>query len=275
MEERLESEEMINEGQLGFVGEADGTVTVKAEAPEKEAKAQAFAEAEFLEKAQNVIAAVLFTLGGTVGAPELGKACGCDARTARKAARLLVKRYEEADGALLVREYDGSFQMCTNPRYYENLIRLVSAPKKPVLTEVVLETLSIIAFKNPATKVEIEKVRGVKSDHAVNKLIEYGLVEEVGRLDAPGRPALFAPTDEFYRRFGVSGKDDLPRIGPELKESFMEEVQIELKDVLTDGVEIETASSAAAADSAENEAKANASGTQTAEAAQESRGGRE
>lgn len=192
-----------------------------------------------MEEGRNkeVIAAVLFAMGGAVETEALAKACGCDKKTAEKAARELLSQYEEADGALLIREYDGSFQMCTNPKYYENLIRLVSAPKKPVLTEVVMETLSIIAFKNPATKVEIEKIRGVKSDHAVNKLIEYGLVEEVGRLDAPGRPALFAPTDEFYRRFGISGREDLPGIGPEVREDLMEEVRTELKDVLADVVD--------------------------------------
>lgn len=186
---------------------------------------------------RDVIAAVLFAMGGAVDTEALARACGCDKRTAAEAARELLLQYKDADGPLLIREYDGSFQMCTNPKYYENLIRLVSAPKKPVLTEVVMETLSIIAFKNPATKVEIEKIRGVKSDHAVNKLIEYGLVEEVGRLDAPGRPALFAPTEEFYRRFGISGREDLPGIGPEVREDLMEEVRTELKDVLADVVD--------------------------------------
>lgn len=186
---------------------------------------------------RDVIAAVLFAMGGAVDTEAMARACGCDKKTAAEAARELLLQYKEADGPLLIREYDGSFQMCTNPKYYENLIRLVSAPKKPVLTEVVMETLSIIAFKNPATKVEIEKIRGVKSDHAVNKLIEYGLVEEVGRLDAPGRPALFAPTEEFYRRFGISGREDLPGIGPEVREDLMEEVRMELKDVLADVVD--------------------------------------
>ena len=186
---------------------------------------------------RDVIAAVLFAMGGAVDTEALARACGCDKKTAAEAARELLLQYKDADGPLLIREYDGCFQMCTNPKYYENLIRLVSAPKKPVLTEVVMETLSIIAFKNPATKVEIEKIRGVKSDHAVNKLIEYGLVEEVGRLDAPGRPALFAPTEEFYRRFGISGREDLPGIGPEVREDLMEEVRTELKDVLADVVD--------------------------------------
>ena len=87
------------------------------------------------------------------------------------------------------------YQMCTRPEIYEYLIKIAKQPKRRVLTDVLLETLSIIAYKQPVTKMEIEKIRGVSSDHAVNKLIEYNLVCEVGRLDAPGRPALFATTE--------------------------------------------------------------------------------
>ena len=77
-----------------------------------------------------------------------------------------------------------------------------------------LETLSIIAYKQPVTKAEIEKIRGVKSDHAVNKLVEYNLVKELGRLDAPGRPILFGTTEEFLRTFGVQGIEELPSVDP-------------------------------------------------------------
>ena len=93
----------------------------------------------------------------------------------------------------------------------------------------VLETLSIIAYKQPITKIEIEQIRGVKSDHAVNRLIEYNLVYEVGRLDAPGRPALFATTEEFLRRFGVGSMEELPVIDPEQLDEFKLEVEEELQ----------------------------------------------
>ena len=122
--------------------------------------------------------------------------------------------------------------MCTKARFYENLIRVASAPKKNVLTEVTLETLSIIAYKQPVTKLEIEKIRGVKSDHAVNRLIEYNLVQEIGRLDAPGRPALFATTEEFLRRFGIGGKENLPDIDPVRQEEIKNEVEEELSKIL-------------------------------------------
>ena len=89
--------------------------------------------------------------------------------------------------------------MCTKKEMYDYLIRVAKQPKKYTLTDVLLETMSIIAYKQPITKIEVEKIRGVKSDHAVNKLVEYGLVEEVGRLDAPGKPILFGTTEEFLR----------------------------------------------------------------------------
>jgi segregation and condensation protein B len=95
-----------------------------------------------------------------------------------------------------------------------------------------METLSIIAYKQPVTKAEIEKIRGVKSDHAVNKLIEFNLVYEVGRLNQPGRPALFATTEDFLRRFGVSSLDDLPSLNPDVAEEIKEQVDEEVLDVM-------------------------------------------
>ena len=90
-----------------------------------------------------------------------------------------------------------------------------------------METLSIIAYRQPITKMEIEKIRGVSSDHAVNKLVEYGLVYESGRLNAPGRPMLFATTDEFLRQFRVDSLDHLPVPDPERLAEIQEEVKEE------------------------------------------------
>ena len=128
-----------------------------------------------------------------------------------------------------ITQLEDSWQMATRAEYYENLIRVAATPKKQILTDVVLETLSIIAYKQPITKLEIEKIRGVKSDHAVNKLIEYNLVYEVGRLDVPGRPALFATTEEFLRRFGVGSTKELPEPAPGRIDEFRMEAEEELK----------------------------------------------
>ena len=100
-------------------------------------------------------------------------------------------------------------------------------PKRYALTDVQLETLSIIAYKQPVTKLEIEKIRGVKSDHAVNKLVEYNLICEVGRLDAPGRPLLFGTTEEFLRRFSIQSVEDLPSLNQEQMENFKTEAEEE------------------------------------------------
>ena len=118
--------------------------------------------------------------------------------------------------------------MCTKPEMYESIIRIAKQPKKQVLTDVLLETLAIVAYKQPVTRLEIEKIRGVKSDHAVNKLIEYNLIAEMGRLDVPGRPILFGTTEEFLRCFGVQSVDELPLLSPEKLEDFKQEAEEEM-----------------------------------------------
>lgn len=213
------------------------------------------------EKEQEaVVEAVLFTMGRSVELRQLAAAIGQDRETARRAVERLKARYDKSRSCgMQIIALEDSYQMCTKAKYYDNLIRVASTPKKQVLTEVMLETLSIIAYKQPVTKLEIEKIRGVKSDHAVNRLIEFNLVYEVGRMDAPGRPALFATTEEFLRRFGVGSTDDLPSMNPEqaeeIKAEVEEELQLKLEDlaVKSDGGEEaaeETAGDLAAAEAA-------------------------
>ncbi|MCI8659193.1 MAG: SMC-Scp complex subunit ScpB [Lachnospiraceae bacterium] len=176
-----------------------------------------------------IVEAVLFTMGNSVELRQLGIAIGQSERIARKVVENLQKRYEFENRGMQIIELDNAFQMSTKACFYENLIRVAAAPKKHVLTDVVLETLSIIAYRQPVTKMEISKIRGVSSDHAVNRLVEYGLVGEVGRLDAPGRPVLFATTEEFLRRFGISSMIDLPSMNPEQEEEILQEVEEELQ----------------------------------------------
>ena len=180
------------------------------------------------KKWEAVIEAVLFTMGNSVELSRLAAAIDQDEDTAREAVLRLMKRYETGKKGMQIIALENSYQMCTRSEYYENLIRVACAPKKQVLSEVVLETLSIIAYKQPVTKLEIEKIRGVKSDHAVNKLVEYNLVYEVGRLDAPGRPALFATTEEFLRRFGIGSTQNLPAADPLVAAEIRMEVEEEL-----------------------------------------------
>lgn len=173
-----------------------------------------------IKKLEGIIEAVLFAMGDSVELGQIALAIEHDEETTRKIIHQMMDRYETEDRGIRIIELEDAFQMCTKKEMYEYLIRVAKQPKKYVLTDVLLETLSIIAYKQPVTKLEIEKIRGVKSDHAVNKLVEYDLVCEVGRLDAPGKPILFGTTEEFLRRFSIQSADDLPTLNPEQVENF-------------------------------------------------------
>ena len=129
--------------------------------------------------------------------------------------------------------FDNAVQLFTKSDMYEYLVRIAKTPKKLSLTDTVLETLSIIAYKQPVTRMDIERVRGVSCDHAINKLLEYELITELGRLDAPGRPLLFGTTEQFLRCFGVESLEELPELNPvqmeEFKQQAEEEVQLQLE----------------------------------------------
>lgn len=179
-------------------------------------------------KQESVAEAVLFTMGRSVELRQLAAALDTSEEDAKTVVERLKQRYLDEDRGMQIIELEKSYQMCTKAQYYDQLIKVAKAPKKQVLTDVILETLSIIAYKQPVTKTEIEKIRGVCSDHAVNRLVEYGLVYEAGRLDAPGRPALFATTEEFLRRFGVDSKKSLPDVTPDQEAEIVHEVEEEV-----------------------------------------------
>lgn len=173
------------------------------------------------------IEAILFTMGESVGLDRIAGAIGCSPETARETIHRMMKRYEKDDRGIRILELEDAFQFCTKPEMYEYLIHVAKQPKRQVLTDVLLETLSIIAYRQPVTKIEIEKIRGVKSDHAVNKLVEYRLVAEVGRFNGPGRPIMFGTTEEFLRRFGVQSLEELPSFDAEKLEDFKAEAEDE------------------------------------------------
>lgn len=182
-----------------------------------------------VKEMEAIVEAILFTMGESVEVSRIAKVIEQDTKTTKKIIRNLKDKYEEEDRGIRIIELEDSFQMCTKKEMYEYLIQIAKQPRRYVLTDVVLETLSIIAYKQPITKIEIERIRGVKSDHAVNKLIEYNLVAEVGRMDTPGRPILFGTTEEFLRRFSVQSVDELPGIAPEKVEDFKAEAEDEIQ----------------------------------------------
>lgn len=202
---------------------------------------------------ENQVEALLFSLGRSVSVEEIAICLNMGKEGAILAAERLRARYEERQEGLLIKKLEDRYQMVSHPKTYEGLIRVVKSPRKPVLSDVALETLSIIAYCQPITKVEIERIRGVKSDHAVNRLVEYGLIEEVGRLDAPGRPMLFATTEEFLNRFGVDSLKELPGLPEDMEKLLKEEVTEELKDSFGLDMEEETEETADTAYTEEKE----------------------
>ena len=173
-----------------------------------------------IEKTEAAIEAILFTMGESVEAEKIAVAIEHDVDTTVRIIHNMMDKYENEDRGIKIIELEGSFQLCTKEEYYDNLIRICSQPRRYALTDAALETLSIIAYKQPVTKIEIEKIRGVNSDRSVNKLVELELVKEVGRLDAPGRPMLFGTTEDFLRSFGVQSIDELPTISEDMVEQY-------------------------------------------------------
>lgn len=185
-----------------------------------------------MKKKLAAIEGILFSMGTSVSRRQLLQALDITDQEFNELIDQLKKEYKKEERGIRLLELDDSYQLCTKTEYYGSLIRIVNHPKKPKLTDVMLETLSIIAYKQPVTKQEIEAIRGVKCDHAINKLLEYHLIKEAGRLDAVGRPILFGTTEEFLRCFGVRSTDDLPIVGEEQVADFKIEAQKEVKYTL-------------------------------------------
>lgn len=185
-----------------------------------------------------IIEGILFAKGEPVELEDIASVLGITSSEAEKLTEELSSEYEKGERGISIIRLENAYQMCTCKSVYEALIRYITVPKKHSLTDVMLETLSIVAYKQPVTRVEIENIRGVSSDHAINRLVEYGLIEEAGRRRAPGRPQTFKTTDEFLRRFGLSSKDDLPGVDPETMEYIRQAVAKETGYYDDEGVQM-------------------------------------
>ena len=180
------------------------------------------------EKIKGILEAVLFTMGESVSLKRLAEVLEIDPAELKGILMEMQEDYRQESRGITLIELEDSWQICTKIETYDYVRKLVNQPRKRSLTDVMLETLSIIAYKQPVTKQEIEAIRGVKCDFAVNKLIEYNLVRELGRKNTIGRPIVFGTTEDFLRCFGVSSIDELPDIDEVMKQTFMEEAVEEL-----------------------------------------------
>lgn len=187
---------------------------------------------ENIIRTQAAIEAILFSVGEAIDIKELAKVLELEVSDLGKIIDDMAEKYKDEDRGIHIVRLENAVQLCTKNKYYDILTKVVNMPQKHSLTDSLMETLSIVAYKQPVTRQEIEAIRGVSCVHAINKLVEYKLIAEVGRLDAVGRPILFGTTEDFLRSFGVTSMDELPVITPDKIEDFrqeaMEEVNIKV-----------------------------------------------
>ena len=176
---------------------------------------------------ENTIEAILFVLGEPVALSKIAISINQDEKTTEKIIRNLSFKYEQEKRGFKIIEVNNTFQMCSNPMYFEFISKICNTKQKNSLTQPMLETLSIIAYKQPVTKTQIEEIRGVRSSKPINKLMEYNLVCEQGRKESIGKPILFGTTNEFLKYFGFKSIKDLPKINynfENLKKEAMDEI---------------------------------------------------
>ncbi len=162
---------------------------------------------------EQALEALLFASGDSVPMVLIAQALCVDLPAVDKAAGRLTADYEQRDRGMQIVRIGDKLQMTTRSSWYPYIRRLFHSEMENVkLTETQLETLAIIAYRQPVTKMEIEEIRGVHSDAVVNRLAEYGLIEEKGRLKTPGRPVQFGTTESFMRYFNLSDLSQLPHM---------------------------------------------------------------
>ena len=163
-----------------------------------------------LSELEAVVESLLFIAGDAVSLASIAQTIELDQATTRAVVLSLADKYEKEKRGLRIVEIADAYQMCTAAECFEYIRNMYKSPQRQGLTQSLLETLAIIAYKQPITKGQIEEIRGVSAEHAVSKLVEKKLVCEVGRLDAPGKPILFGTTEDFLRYFGFKSVSELP-----------------------------------------------------------------
>ena len=159
---------------------------------------------------KEIIKATLFIAGEGVEIDAIMEKLEIDKKTFNKALDELKKDYNDDTGLKLI-EYKNKIQLCSNPKYAEQISLILNPIREKALTKAALETIAIIAYKQPITKLEIEEIRKINSaDYAIQVLLDNKMIEIVGRKDAVGKPYLFGTTDEFLKRFNLKDITDLP-----------------------------------------------------------------
>ncbi len=174
---------------------------------------------------ESIIESLIFSYGDALSLDKICEILELDRKTARNLMKNFIDKYNSANKGIIIRELNDKYQMCSNPNYFDYVVKLHQIRQKQALSQAAYEVLSIIAYNQPITKGKIEQIRGVNSDSAVTRLLERNLVKEAGKLDVPGRPRLYETTDEFLKCFGFKSIRDLPMLDiQDLSELNLEEI---------------------------------------------------
>ena len=156
------------------------------------------------------IEAILFVAGEAVSIRDLAKALQTDEKELKEALREVGSEYDYEQRGFMLKRFGDKVQLATRPMYSEDVLRLLQPVQQQSLSQAAMETLAVVAYKQPVTRAEVEQIRGVKCDYSLQSLMMKGLIQEAGRKDTIGRPILYATTDTFLSHFGIQGLEDLP-----------------------------------------------------------------
>ena len=179
-----------------------------------------------IDKIKSIIEAILFSAGTVVETTKLMSIFELSNEDIDNIMQNMKNEFEEQNRGIEIIKVNEGYQLCSKKEYYDYIYPIFDNRAKPTLSAAALETLSIIAYNPKITRSEVEQIRGVNSDGTIYKLLEYNLIEEVGRLDAPGRPTIYSTTNEFLKMFGISNLEELPEL-PKYKIDENEQIVID------------------------------------------------
>ena len=184
-----------------------------------------------IEKIKQIIESIMFAVGRDVSINELSSVLELAPENVEEIIESMRAEFEEEGRGVQIIKVNNGYQLCSRKENYEYIYQIIDKRNKPNLSQAALETLAIIAYNPKITRAEIESIRGVNSDGTIYKLLDHNLIEDAGRLDAPGRPTTYQVTKEFLRLFGYTSLEELPEL-PRYK--LDENQQIVIDDIIED-----------------------------------------
>ncbi len=187
-----------------------------------------------IKEIQAILEGVLFAAGDAVELDRLADIVDVDKRSLREILKQMMDQYNFERRGIHIIQLEDSYQMCTRGEFHDYIAMLAEPRRKQNLSNAAIEVLAIVAYKQPVTRSMIENIRGVNCDYVVSRLVERGLIEETGRLDAPGRPLLFGTTQEFLRCFGIASLKELPEYDAFGQTEEVQQLEMELEQLSMD-----------------------------------------